>query len=97
MNIYARAAVALLALVPLAAAQADESTLQLKEAPEAATVRAYCSSCHSIDYILMNAPFLKKAGWDAEVHKMMKVMGAPVPEEEAARIVEYLTKNYGLQ
>jgi mono/diheme cytochrome c family protein len=97
MNIYTGAAIAMLALGPLAPANADESAVHLKDAPEAVTVRAHCSICHSVDYIQMNAPFMKKAGWEAEVRKMMKVMGAPVPEEEAARIVDYLTKNYGIE
>ncbi len=97
MRIPNAAAVALLALVPLAAARADESALVLKAAPEETTVRAYCSICHSVDYILMNAPFMKRAGWDAEVHKMMKAFGAPVPEEEAARIIDYLTRHYGVE
>ncbi len=79
------------------AARADESALRLKDAPELTTVRAYCSSCHSVDYIQMNAPFMKKAGWDAEVRKMIKVMGAPVPDEEVARIVNYLAANYGVE
>ena len=80
-----------------APATADESALRLKDAPEAATVRAYCSSCHSIDYVQMNSPFLKKAGWEAEVRKMIKVMGAPVPEVEVARIVDYLAASYGVE
>ncbi len=97
MNIVTRAALALLLLGPLSAAVANESALRLKDGPEAVTVRANCSICHSVDYIQMNAPFMKRAGWDAEVKKMMKVMGAPVPEAEAARIVDYLTRNYGVE
>lgn len=97
MNIPTHTALALLLLGPSSPALADESALRLKDGPEAVTVRAYCSICHSVDYIQMNAPFMKKAGWEAEVRKMMKVMGAPVPEEEAARIVDYLTRNYGVE
>jgi hypothetical protein len=89
--------IALWALGSFAAARADESALRLKDGPEAVAVRAYCSICHSVDYILMNAPFMKKAGWEAEVRKMIKIMGAPVPEEEAARIVDYLARNYGVE
>ena len=85
------------ALGAATAARADESALRLKDAPEAVTVRAYCSGCHSVDYILMNSAFLKKAGWDAEVRKMIKVMGAPVPEDEVARIVDYLAASYGVE
>ena len=85
------------ALGAATAARADESALRLKDAPEAVAVRAYCSGCHSVDYILMNSAFLKKSGWDAEVRKMIKVMGAPVPEDEVARIVDYLATNYGVE
>jgi mono/diheme cytochrome c family protein len=88
------AGVALALAVP---ALADESALRLKDGPEAVTVRAYCSSCHSVDYIQMNSAFMKKAGWEAEVRKMIKVMGAPVPDAEFARIVDYLTANYGVE
>jgi hypothetical protein len=92
------AAAALVTALSLAApARADESALRLKDGPEATTVRAYCSSCHSVDYIQMNAPFMKKAGWEAEVRKMIKVMGAPVPDDEVARIVNYLAVNYGIE
>jgi hypothetical protein len=34
------------------------------------------------------------ACWDAEVTKMIKVMGAPVDEAGARAIKDYLTKNY---
>ena len=97
MNILKRTGLALLLFGPPSAALADESALRLKEGPEAVTVRANCSICHSVDYIQMNAPFMKKAAWEAEVRKMMKVMGAPVPEEEVPRIVDYLTRNYGVE
>ena len=97
MNIFARIGIALVALGPVLAAGADESKLRLKDGPDAVTVRARCSVCHSLDYIQMNAPFMKKAGWEAEVRKMMKVLGAPVPEEDVDRIVNYLTQNYGVE
>ena len=90
-------ALAAVALGLASGAGADERVLRLKDAPDAATVRAHCSACHSIDYILMNAPFLKRAGWESEVRKMVKVMGAPVPDDEAARIVDYLVRQYGVE
>ncbi len=69
--------------------------MPLKEAPDAALVVSKCSICHSVDYIQMNAPFLQPAGWEAEVRKMVKVMGAPLDEAEFARVVDYLTHQYG--
>jgi cytochrome c5 len=97
MNRFILATAAGLALSTAVAARADERALRLKDAPEAATVRAYCSACHSVDYIQMNSAFMKKAAWEAEVRKMIKVMGAPVPEDEVARIVNYLATNYGVE
>ena len=77
-------------------AAADETTVRLREGAEATTVIANCSGCHSLDYIQMNARFLKRADWQASVKKMVTVMGAPVSESDAARIVDYLTREYGV-
>lgn len=87
--------VAVLLTAPTHTLRADEATLHLKDAPDADLVAGKCSICHSVDYIQMNAPFMKRANWEAEVRKMMKVMGAPVDEAEFARVVDYLTKQYG--
>jgi sulfite dehydrogenase (cytochrome) subunit B len=89
---------ATLVLAALAgAAPAEEPRIELKGGAEADRVRGHCSACHSVDYIPMNSPFLKRAGWDAEVRKMIKVMGAPIPEQDVAPLVEYLTKYYGVE
>jgi len=85
----------LLVVASTVAARADEAALRLAGAPDGALVVSKCSICHSIDYIPMNAPFLARAGWEAEVRKMIKVMGAPIDESESARIVDYLTQYYG--
>jgi len=74
---------------------AQERRLELKDAPGRAQVEANCGSCHSLDYVLMNSPFLDRAGWDASVTKMIKVFGAPISPEDAKAIVEYLDTNYG--
>jgi hypothetical protein len=79
------------------AVRADESGEKLKATPDVALVVSKCTICHSIDYIKMNAPFMKRAGWEAEVRKMVKVMGAPVDDAEFTRIVDYLTQQYGTQ
>lgn len=89
--------VALLLMLLAGPALADESSLQLKDGPAAVKVGAYCATCHSVDYVLMNSGFLKKAGWDAEVKKMIQKFGAPVPDEDVPAIVDYLTHNYGVE
>ncbi|HEU4382359.1 MAG TPA: hypothetical protein VFF02_13075 [Anaeromyxobacteraceae bacterium] len=85
-----------LSLLLLAApALADESQFKLKDGPGKELVQARCVTCHSLDYIGMNSPFLDKKGWEASVAKMVKVMGAPISPEEAAKIQEYLVEQYG--
>jgi len=97
VKILASSAVAVLVAVSAEASAADESSIHLKEGPDVATVRAACSVCHSLDYIEMNSRFLKRSGWEAEVRKMIKVMGATIPETDVPRIVDYLTRNYGVE
>jgi sulfite dehydrogenase (cytochrome) subunit B len=89
------AAAVLTAVLPVAGAGADESRLRLAAGPGADLTRARCAICHSLDYIQMNAPFLARSAWEAEVRKMIKVMGAPVAEAEVAPIVDYLVGRYG--
>jgi hypothetical protein len=74
---------------------AQERRLELKDGPGRAQVEANCGSCHSLDYVVMNSPFLDRNGWDGSVTKMIKVFGAPISAEDAKAIVEYLSVNYG--
>ena len=74
---------------------AQERRLDLKDAPGRAQVEANCGSCHSLDYVVMNSPFLDRNGWDGSVNKMIKVFGAPINADDAKTIVEYLNANYG--
>ena len=52
-----------------------------------------CIACHSTDYIVMQ-PRGGEKQWSAVVTKMVKVFGAPVSDEDAKTIVEYLTTHY---
>lgn len=83
------------ALTLAAPALADEQPIELKPAPGVETVQGNCASCHSLDYVKMNSPFLNPTGWQAEVTKMIKTFGAPITDEDAKVIVEYLTTHYG--
>ncbi|HEU5276213.1 MAG TPA: cytochrome c [Xanthobacteraceae bacterium] len=74
---------------------ADEASIALKKAPGLDKVQANCGTCHSLDYIQMNSPFMSAATWDAEVTKMIKAYGAPISDADAAAIKEYLKANYG--
>jgi sulfite dehydrogenase (cytochrome) subunit B len=74
---------------------ADESRIRLKDAPGRDKVEGNCAACHSLDYIQMNSPFMNAATWDAEVTKMIKALGAPISDDDAKAIKEYLIHNYG--
>jgi len=78
-------------------ALADEAQLKLKDGPGHDKVMAGCIMCHSVDYVLMNSSFMKKAGWQATVTKMVKVMGAPIDPDDVPMIVDYLTQYYGIE
>jgi mono/diheme cytochrome c family protein len=83
------------ALLFAAPALAQEA-VTLKPGPELETVTSTCSTCHTLNYIRMNSPFLTQDAWKAEVTKMQKAFGAPFDDDTAASIVKYLTTNYGV-
>lgn len=78
----------------LGAGKAKEITLpqvesKLPDAPGRQAVEQGCVICHSTRYITMQPAFSKEA-WTASVDKMRKTFGAPIPNEQAATIVDYL-------
>lgn len=95
MNTWLRPLVALpaLLLAGLAVAAGEES-IKLQDGPDRDLVAARCSVCHSVDYVQMNAPVFDRAGWQKSVRKMIDTFGAPINEDDAKRIVEYLANNY---
>jgi mono/diheme cytochrome c family protein len=87
--------VAALLCAPLAAnAEPTEQSLQL--APGAAKDLAVsrCVICHSVDYIEMVAPVMNRATWEKTIRKMVDVFGAPVTDDEARQILDYLSEHY---
>jgi hypothetical protein len=82
-------------LLATGTALADESRIQLRDAPGRDLVVANCRLCHSLDYIQMNSRFLERGGWEASVNKMVNVMGAPIKAEDVPSIVDYLNRAYG--
>lgn len=89
--------IALLATMIAAPAFAQNQLQQIKLKPGAGldAVERNCATCHSLAYIPMNSLFLNAAGWNAEVTKMIKAMGAPIGDADAKAIADYLAKNYG--
>ena len=56
---------------------------------------ARCSACHSIDYVGMHARLGTRALWEAEITKMRNAFKAPMSDEEARQILDYLERQYG--
>jgi len=77
------------------AVSAEEKEITLKPGPGRDKVEANCNACHSLDYIQMNSTFPNAALWEAEVKKMIGAFGAPITDDDAKVIVEYLKANYG--
>jgi hypothetical protein len=47
-------------------AQAQEP-VALKPGAGRDVVESHCNTCHSLDYVRINAPFLDRHGWETEV------------------------------
>ena len=61
----------------------------LPDAPGKSTILSACVICHSPSYITQQPAFPRKT-WEAEVDKMRKTFGAPVPDALVPEIVNYL-------
>ena len=77
-------------------AQAGEETIRLKDAQARDLTTARCAMCHSLDYIQMNAAVMNRAGWEKSVRKMIDRFAAPISDEEAKHIIDYLAKHYSI-
>jgi hypothetical protein len=89
------AGIAAVSAKPITYTLPDE-TAALKPGPNLDVVQGNCGACHSADYIAtqpQGATF-KKAFWEAEVTKMIKIYGAPIDEADVPKIVDYLVQTY---
>jgi len=82
----------LLAGVATAMAQQAPSWMKPGAGQEATAIS--CAVCHTLDYVRMNSPFLSPDGWKAEVTKMRQAFGAPIDDDTAAQILQYLDANF---
>jgi hypothetical protein len=87
----------LLWLAAGSACAAEESQTVLKPGAGRDTVANNCMTCHSLDYIEMNSPFLDRKGWEGEVSKMITAYKAPVDQAKVPEIVDYLVRYYGVE
>jgi sulfite dehydrogenase (cytochrome) subunit B len=74
-----------------------KETATLKPGPGAEMANGQCLVCHSAEYITTQPRDKPLAFWKAEVEKMKKVYGAPIPDDQIDAIAEYLVRNYGSQ
>lgn len=74
---------------------AEEKEVHLKPGAGLDKLEANCNACHSLDYVQMNSPAPNKDFWEAEVKKMRGPYGAPIADDDAKAIVEYLNAQYG--
>jgi hypothetical protein len=73
--------------------QLPPETAELKPGPGVETA-IVCTACHSADYISTQPSGRGKAFWQAEVQKMVKAYKAPIGEDDAAVIANYLAAAY---
>jgi mono/diheme cytochrome c family protein len=72
-----------------------KETATLKAGPGLEAVNAQCLACHSVDYIITQPRDKPLAFWKAEVEKMKKVYGAPIPDDQIDPVADYLARSYG--
>ncbi|HEY6823798.1 MAG TPA: hypothetical protein VI195_05120 [Steroidobacteraceae bacterium] len=75
---------------PAAAAEVTE----LREGPGRDLTVGRCIICHSVEYIPSNAPAMNRAAWQKTIQKMKDRFGAPITDEEAKQILDYLDAHY---
>jgi mono/diheme cytochrome c family protein len=66
-----------------------------KAAAGAELAQANCLTCHSVEYVTSQPPMPRKF-WEANVKKMKEKFGAPIADEQIAKIADYLTATYGV-
>ncbi len=71
-----------------------EPPYDLPEAAGKDLALGFCVTCHSGRYIT-DQPRLARKTWTAEVDKMIKTYGAPIPPEKTAALVDYLVAANG--
>ena len=73
--------------------QLPPETAELKPGPGAERA-IVCTACHSADYIRTQPSGKGQAFWHAEVQKMIKAYKAPIGDDDAALIADYLAVTY---
>lgn len=93
-QVFSRIACTMFAALASAQSHAGEEGVRLKEGAGRELTAARCAICHSVDYIEMVSPAMNRAAWEKSLRKMIDAFGAPVSEEEAREILDYLSEHY---
>jgi mono/diheme cytochrome c family protein len=91
--------IGLLCVAPLMAQIDGDFTIPyidfpVKKDSGAATYQANCMMCHSLGYI-DNQGLQSKAFWQGKVDKMIIHFKAPITDQDAKTVTDYLYANYG--
>jgi sulfite dehydrogenase (cytochrome) subunit B len=65
-----------------------------RSGPGVEVARDNCLSCHSADYVTTQPPKMGASFWEATVLKMVKAYHAPISDDVAKAIVDYLARTY---
>lgn len=71
----------------------DETTT-LRAGPGQEVALNNCVACHSVDYIERQPPGMGRTFWEGVVRKMVKSYHAPINDDDAKAIVDYLAATY---
>lgn len=74
--------------------QLPDETAAFRSGPGVEAAQSNCAACHSAEYINYQPPNKGQAFWEAEVQKMIKAYHAPIDEQDAKAIADYLAKTY---
>jgi len=76
------------------AGAAPDEMVALKAGPGQELTSGLCMICHSLEYIPANAPAMNRGAWQKSVQKMRERFGAPISDQQAQQILDYLATNY---
>jgi sulfite dehydrogenase (cytochrome) subunit B len=71
-----------------------EDATDFRPGPGVEAARQNCLSCHSADYVTTQPPKMGANFWEAIVSKMVKTYHAPISDDAAKTIVDYLARTY---
>ncbi len=65
---------------------------QFSGGPQASVANTYCLMCHS-GGMVMTQPPLTLPQWQAEVRKMIKTYGCPLPESDVDELAQFIAQS----